>query len=31
MQMSEPTLDREGQKIVIGYGRWGDSKHFRRE
>lgn len=20
-----------GQKIVIGYGRWGDSKHFRRK
>ena len=23
--------DLAGQKIVIGYGRWGDSKHFRKK
>ena len=23
--------DLEGRKIVIGYGRWGDSKHFHEK
>ena len=27
---SLPGEGLSGQKIVIGYGRWGDSPHFRK-